>query len=125
VAAGAKQRFPDDRVEISAIIGDVADRDVIVVDDEIAKGSTIIELLDRLRERNARSIRIACTHALFSSGALTRIGEYDDVLEIVCTNTVPIEEKSPKLKVLSIASALAEAMQRIHDGESVSALFDA
>src|SRR5947208_4210580 len=53
VAAGAKQRFPDDRVVISAIIGDVAGRDVIVLDDEIAKGSTVLELLDRLREHKA------------------------------------------------------------------------
>ncbi|WP_117208314.1 ribose-phosphate diphosphokinase [Allorhizocola rhizosphaerae] len=125
VAAGAKQRFAD-RVEISAVIGDIEGRDVIVLDDEIVKGSTLIELLDRLRERNARSIRVACTHGLFSNGALRRIGEQDDVLEIVCTNTVPIarDEVVPKLKVLSIAPALAEAMRRIHDGESVSALFD-
>jgi ribose-phosphate pyrophosphokinase len=126
VAAGAKQRFPDDRVEISAVIGDVEGRDIIVLDDEIVKGSTLIELLNRLRERDARSIRVACTHGLFSRGALRRIGEQDDVLEIVCTNTVPIpgEEVVPKLKVLSIAPALAEAMRRIHNGESVSSLFD-
>lgn len=127
VAAGAKQRFADDDVRISSIIGDVTDRDIIVLDDEIAKGSTVIELLARLRELGARSIRVACTHGLFASGALSRIGDQPDVLEIVCTNTVPIpdEERTPKLKVLSIAPALAEAMQRIHDGESVSALFDA
>lgn len=126
VAAGAKQRFPDDQVVISAVIGDVADRDVIVLDDEIAKGSTVIELLDRLREQGARSIRVACTHGLFSNGALTRIGSQPDVLEIVCTNTVPIvrEERVPNLKVLSVAPALAEAMRRIHNGESVSSLFD-
>jgi ribose-phosphate pyrophosphokinase len=125
VAAGAKQRFPNDRVVISTIIGDVAGRDIIVVDDEIAKGSTLIELLDRLRERHARSVRIACTHGLLASGALKRLADQQDVLEIVCTNTVPIEEKSPKLTVLSIAPALAEAMRRIHNGESVSTLFDA
>ncbi len=125
VAAGAKQRFPNDKVVISTIIGEVTGRDVIIVDDEIAKGSTIIELLQRLRERDVRSIRIACTHGLFAAGALARITEQEDVVEIVCTNTVPIEEKSPKLKVLSIAPALAEAMRRIHNGESVSALFDA
>ena len=90
VAAGAKQRFSDDRVEISAVIGDVAGRDVIVLDDEIAKGSTVIELLDHLRERKVRSIRVACTHGLFASGALERLSEQPDVLEIVCTNTVPI-----------------------------------
>jgi ribose-phosphate pyrophosphokinase len=125
VAAGAKQRFSDDRVKISAVIGDVTDRDVIVLDDEIAKGSTVIELMDHLRELKVRSIRLACTHGLFSSGALDRLGEPEDVLEIVCTNTVPIppEKRVPKLKVLSVAPALAEAMRRIHNGESVSALF--
>jgi ribose-phosphate pyrophosphokinase len=125
VAAGAKQRYADDRVVISAIIGDVEGKDVIVLDDEIAKGSTVIELVQRLRERNARSIRIACTHGLFSSDALARLTGLTDVAEIVCTNTVPIaaDKTSPKLKVLSIAPALAEAIRRIHNGESVSALF--
>ena len=125
VAAGAKQRFSDDHVKISAIIGDVAGRDIIVLDDEIARGSTVIELLERLRERDARSVRIACTHGLFSGGALDRLNQQHDVLEIVSTNTVPIpaEKCVPKLKILSVAPALAEAMRRIHNGESVSALF--
>ena len=127
VAAGAKQRFADDRVSISSVIGEVAGRDVIVLDDEIAKGSTVLELLERLRELGPRSIRVACTHGLFADGALKRIGEQPDVLEIVCTNTVPVqeEERTEKLRVLSIAPALAEAVRRIHNGESVSALFDA
>lgn len=126
VAAGAKQRFTDDRVSITSIIGDVAGRDVIVLDDEIAKGTTVLELLDRLREEKVASIRVACTHGLFAADALDRIHDQPDVLEIVCTNTVPIPaaKRRPKLKVLSIASALAEAMRRIHLGESVSALFD-
>jgi ribose-phosphate pyrophosphokinase len=127
VAAGAKQRFADDKVTISSVIGEVAGRDVIVLDDEIAKGSTIIELLERLRELGARSVRVACTHGLFAAGALKRLSDQPDVVEIVCTNTVPIpaSEHTEKLTVLSIAPALAEAMRRIHNGESVSALFDA
>jgi ribose-phosphate pyrophosphokinase len=125
VAAGAKQRFDDDKVVISAIIGEVAGRDVIVLDDEIAKGSTVVELLDRLREQKVGSIRVACTHGLFSGGALRRIADQSDVSEIVCTNTVPMppEKRVPKLTVLSVAPALAEAVRRIHNGESVSALF--
>jgi ribose-phosphate pyrophosphokinase len=127
VAAGAKQRFADDRVSISAVIGEVTGRDVIVLDDEIARGSTVLELLERLRELKVNSIRVACTHGLFAGDSLERIGGEDDVLEIVCTNTVPIppEKRVPKLKVLSIAPALAEAIRRIHVGESVSVLFDA
>jgi ribose-phosphate pyrophosphokinase len=125
VAAGAKQRYSDDRVQISTVIGDVGGRDIIVLDDEIARGSTVIELLERLRERDAGSVRIACTHGLFSAGALDRLNQRPDVLEIVSTNTVPIpaEKCVPKLKILSVAPALAEAMRRIHNGESVSALF--
>ncbi|WP_405480155.1 ribose-phosphate diphosphokinase [Streptomyces anulatus] len=127
VAAGAKQRFSNDRVSIGSVIGDVAGRDVIVLDDEIAKGSTVLELLARLRELGVASVRIVCTHGLFSSGALKRLSDQPDVQEIICTNTVPIPagERTGKLTVLSIAPALAEAMRRIHNGESVSALFDA
>jgi ribose-phosphate pyrophosphokinase len=127
VAAGAKQRFADDRVSISSVIGDVAGRDVIVLDDEIAKGSTVLELLERLRELDVRSVRVACTHGLFSAGALKRIADQPEVVEIVCTNTVPIplDGRVPELEVLTVAPPLAEAIRRIHNGESVSALFDA
>jgi ribose-phosphate pyrophosphokinase len=126
VAAGAKERISDDRVTITSIIGDVAGRDVIVIDDEIARGTTTIELLGRLREHGARSVRIACTHGLFCDGALKRIAAWPEVLEIVCTNTVAITDAEPesKLHVISLAAALAEAIRRIHEGESVSALFD-
>jgi ribose-phosphate pyrophosphokinase len=126
VAAGAKERIDDDRVQITAVIGDIDDRDVIVLDDEIAKGTTILELLARLRERKVRSIRTAFTHGLFAGGSLDKLSAQDDVLEIVCTNTVPIADADrwPKLQVLSVAPALAEAIRRIHNGESVSALFD-
>jgi ribose-phosphate pyrophosphokinase len=125
VAVGAKQRINDHKVSITSVIGEVAGKDVIVLDDEIARGSTVLELLDRLRERDVTSVRVACTHGLFADGAIERIGAKSDVLEIVCTNTVPIplEERSPKLTVLSVAPMLAEAMRRIHNGESVSTLF--
>ncbi len=125
VAAGAKQRFVDDRVVITAVIGDVADRDIIVLDDEIAKGSTVFELLERLREQKVRSIRVACTHGLFAANAVQRLSAEDDIAEIVSTNTVPIPmaNRTDKLTVLSVAPAIAEAMRRIHNGESVSALF--
>ena len=125
VAAGAKQRFSDDRVVISTVIGDIEGRDVIVLDDEIARGSTVFELIDRLRERGVASIRVACTHGLFTADALSRLQAEEDVLEIVCTNSVPLPKDKwvPKLRVLSIAPAMAEAMRRIHNGESVSSLF--
>jgi ribose-phosphate pyrophosphokinase len=126
VALGAKQRISDSEVRISAIIGDVAGRDVIILDDEIAAGTTLIEVLDRLREIGIGEVRIACTHGLFGRGAVQRLAAQPDVVEIVSMNTVPIsaEKRVEKLTVLSVAPALAEAMRRIHEGESVSELFD-
>jgi ribose-phosphate pyrophosphokinase len=123
VAAGAKERLSDTQVSITTIIGDVSGRDVIVLDDEIARGTTMFELLDRLREQGARSIAVACTHGLFIDSALEKLAA-TDVTEIVCTNSVPMPMANPKLKVLSVAPALAEAINRIHNGESVSSLFD-
>ena len=123
VAAGAKERISDTQVKITTIIGDVSGRDVIVLDDEIARGTTIFELLDRLREQGARSVAVACTHGLFVDSALEKLSA-TDVTEIVCTNSVPIPAFQPKLTVLSVAPALAEAINRIHNGESVSSLFD-
>ncbi len=127
VAVAAKQRISDKEVRIASIIGDVAGKDVIVLDDEIARGTTTLELLQRLREQKVRSIRIACTHGLFAAGAAARLSEQPDVLEIVCTNTVPVppDKRGSKLTVLSIARPLANAIQHIHNGESVSALFHA
>ena len=122
VAAGAKERISDTEVRIAAIIGDVTGRDVIVLDDEIARGTTVFELLDRLREQEVPSVAVACTHGLFTDGALDKLAAAD-VTEIVCTNSVPVPADHPKLHVLSVAPALAGAINRIHDGESVSALF--
>lgn len=127
VAAGAKQRFENDQVKITSIIGDVKGRDVIVLDDEIANGSTITEVLRLLAEQGAGSVKVACTHGIFSNGAVQRIAADPHVTEIVCTNTVPIadQKRDPKLTVLTVAPAFARAIHNIHTGESVSALFDA
>ena len=98
---------------------------MIVLDDEIARGTTLIELLAELRAHRVKSVRIVCTHGLFADGALDLIAAAPEVTEIVCTNTVPPPNPGTtgKLTVLSVAPALAEAIRRIHLGESVSALF--
>jgi ribose-phosphate pyrophosphokinase len=124
VAAGAKERFNDEKVSISSIIGDVADRDVVILDDEIARGTTVLEILSVLRRQEPRSISVACTHGLFADSALEKLAAAEDVSEIVCTNSVPVPFRHPKLTVLSVAPALAEAIRRTHDGQSVSVLFD-
>ena len=126
VAAGSKQRLSDDRVAIEAIVGNVNGKNVIVIDDEIANGGTVVEVLDKLRERRVKRIAVACTHGLFTGKAIERLKAQSDVDAIVTTDTVPIpaEKRLPNMRVLSVAPVLAEAIRRIHVGKSVSALFD-
>ena len=127
VAAGSKMRLSDDRVVIDAVVGDVAGKNVIILDDEIANGGTIVEVLEKLRERGVKRIVVACTHVLFTGKAIARLGAQADIAEIVTTDTVPVpaEKRLPNMTVLSVAPLLAEAIRRIHVGESVSGLFDA
>ncbi len=124
VAAGSKQRLADDKVVIDAIVGDVRGRNVIILDDEIATGGSILELLRKLRELDVQRISLACTHGLFTGKAIERLASCD-LHEIVTTNTVPIaaEKRLPNMTVLSIAPLMGEAIHRIHHGESVSSLF--
>jgi ribose-phosphate pyrophosphokinase len=125
VAAGSKQRQSDDSVVIDRIVGDVHGKDVIVLDDEIATGGSIIELLRVLRQEGAQQISVACTHGLFTGPAIERLKQEPDVAEIVVTNTVPLppEKQLPNIMVRSVAPLFAEAVHRIHAGESVSSLF--
>ena len=128
VAAGSKRRISDTKVVIDAIVGDVDDKRVIVLDDEIATGGTIVELIHRLRDRGVGDVTIACTHGLFTSNALERFRALDEVREVVTTDTVPRPEgiqSDARLTTLSVAPLLAEAIRRIHNGESVSSLFTA
>ncbi len=127
VAAGAKRRLTDDRVAIDSIVGDVAGKDVIVLDDEIATAGSLVELFDKLREVGVNSISAACVHGLFTGPAVERLNAQEDLREIVCTNTVPprMADGLEKLTVLSVAPLFAEAMRRINSGESISSLFDA
>ena len=127
VAAGSKKRMSDDRVVIDALVGDVDGKNVIVLDDEIANGGTIVEVLAKLRERHVKQITVACTHGLFTGKAIARLKAQPDIFEIVTTDTVPVpaDKRLPNMKILSVAPLLAEAIHRIHVGESVSDLFDA
>jgi ribose-phosphate pyrophosphokinase len=128
VAAGSKRRIDDEHVVIERIVGDVTGRDVILLDDEIANAGTVVEMLRLLREHQVGRIVVACTHGLFTGLAVERLSRQTDVTEVVTTNTVPLTpakmEALPQLRVLSVAPLLAEAIQRIHDGESISSLFD-
>ena len=125
VAAGSKQRLSDDRVVIDRIVGDVADRDVIVLDDEIATAGSIVELLRVLRGAGARRASVVCTHGLFTGQAVERLAAEPDITQIVTTDTVPQTkgDRLPNLVVRSVAPLFAETVHRIHHGESVSSLF--
>lgn len=124
VAAGSKKRLADDQVVIDAIVGDVAGRKAIVLDDEIATGGSIVELLDRLAEQGCTEAAVACTHGLFVGKAIERLREHPMITEVVTTDTVPPPADWPELQVRSIADLFAQAIERIHAGESVSSLFD-
>lgn len=125
LAAGRKERLSDEKVVIDTIVGDVDNKNVIIIDDEIANGGTIFEIIERIRERGVGNISVVCTHGLFTGRAIERLRGRSDIMEIVTTNTVPIppEKRLPNMTILSIAPLMAEAIRRIHIGESVSSLF--
>lgn len=124
VAAGSKQRKSDDKVVIDSIVGDVRGKRAIVLDDEIATGGSIIELLDRLADVGVTEAAVACTHGLFSGNAVERLRNHPMVSQIVTTDTVPAPGRWPELQVRTVSGLFAEAIKRIHGGESVSILFD-
>ncbi len=125
VAAASKRRLSDSSVKIEAVVGDIAGKNVIVIDDEIANGGTVIALLRALRAHGARRIAIACTHGLFTGQAVQRLCAESDVEEIVATDSVPgpARAEMPNLRILSVAPLFAEAISRVHLGRSISDLF--
>jgi len=125
VAAGNKRRIDDRRVVIDGIVGDVNKETAIVTDDEIATGTSVIEMLNLLEKHGVRRAFVVCTHGVFTDEALPRLSEHPLVHEIIATDTVPVapDRRIPKLTTVSVSGLLAEAIQRIHRDESVSALF--
>jgi ribose-phosphate pyrophosphokinase len=124
IAVIDKERISDTEVKIKAMIGDVRDKDVIIFDDEISTGTTLVATVDEIKNRGVKSIRAACTHGLFCGPAIKLI-QKSPVEEVVATNTVDIPKgkRIGKITVLSVAPLFAEAIKRIHLGESVSSLF--
>jgi ribose-phosphate pyrophosphokinase len=110
--------------EVLSVIGEVDGRNVIIIDDLVDTGGTVVLAAQELAKRGAKEIYVGCTHGLFSGNALARL-EGAPIKEIVVTDTIPLDSKVPrdKLRVLSVAGLLGEAMRRIHLGESVSSLF--
>ncbi|NLX43206.1 MAG: ribose-phosphate pyrophosphokinase [Chloroflexi bacterium] len=125
VAAGDKTRVSDTEVVLNTIIGDIAGRDVIVFDDEIATGGSTIAMVEALRQQGVRRITLACTHGVFSGNAIASLGARDDIAEIVTTNTVPVPEakRLPNMTVLSVGSIFGQAIHCNLMGRSVGPLF--
>ncbi|HEY0141798.1 MAG TPA: ribose-phosphate pyrophosphokinase [Thermoanaerobaculia bacterium] len=121
-----KRRFAKNQTEVMNIIGEVEDRHVLIVDDIIDTAGTLIHSVDALFEHGAKSISAACTHAVLSGPAIQRINA-SKLNQVICTNSIPMQEKQvdcSKLRPLSIAPLLAQAIQRIHQEDSVSSLFE-
>ena len=119
-----KRRTGPNEAKVMHIVGEVEGRDVIIVDDMIDTGGTLLQAVPALLEKGAKRIFASCTHPVLSGPAVERI-EGSALEEVVVTNTIPLPEDrvSKKLTVLSVAPLLGEAISRIHKEESVSRLF--
>ena len=119
-----KRRTGPNEAKVMHIVGEVEGRDVIIVDDMIDTGGTLLQAVPALLEKGAKRIFASCTHPVLSGSAVERI-EGSALEDVVVTNTIPLPEGrvSKKLTILSVAPLLGEAISRIHKEESVSRLF--
>jgi ribose-phosphate pyrophosphokinase len=118
----------DDEPLAMSIIGDVTDRDVIVVDDEVDTGGSVSQAVNIVKVNGARDVTLVCVHPVFSASAAQRLAALP-LKEIITTDTIPIppEKRAPlgnKLTILSVAPLLGEVIQRAHEGRSVGEMFD-
>ncbi|GAB6183495.1 ribose-phosphate pyrophosphokinase [Thermodesulfovibrio hydrogeniphilus] len=120
-----KRRDAPNVSKVMHVIGDVKDKDAILIDDMIDTAGTITQAAKALLEKGAKRVFAAATHGVLSGPAIERLN--DSVLEkVIITDTVPIgdkKEKCPKIEVLTVAHLLGEAIKRIHEETSISSLF--
>lgn len=120
-----KRRTGPNVAEVMHLIGDVRDKIAIILDDMIDTAGTLTQAAKALKENGARAIYACATHGVLSGPAIERINN-SDIEEIVLTDTIPLgdkEQQTGKVRMLSVADLLAEAIRRIHEDESVSSLF--
>jgi ribose-phosphate pyrophosphokinase len=120
-----KRREGPNNAEVMNIIGDIEGRSALLLDDMIDTAGTIVQGAQACADKGAKMVWTACTHPVLSGPALERL-QSSCLTEVVVTNTIPLngkEQQCPKLRVLSVASLLGEAITRIHEEESVSSLF--
>jgi ribose-phosphate pyrophosphokinase len=110
--------------EVMNIIGEIVGRNVFIFDDMIDTAGTIVNAAYALKENGARDVYACCTHPIFSGDALKIIAQ-SPLKEVIVTDTIPLNDKKPKdkIRVASVAYLLGEAIRRIHNRQSVSALF--
>jgi ribose-phosphate pyrophosphokinase len=122
-----KRRDPKvpNQVKVHEVVGQVAGRTCLLVDDMIDTGGTIVQAAEALRENGAAEVIVAATHAVLSGPAVDRL-KNSPITEVIVTNTLPIPEERmfPQLTVLSIAPMIARAIREVFDDGSVTSLFD-
>ena len=121
-----KRRESPEKTEAMHILGLVENKNAIIVDDLIATRSSLFEALYALKKAGAKSIYAAIAHGVLSGPAIERLEKHKDLKELIVSDSIPLDtkKKHPRIKVLSIAELLGEAIKRIHNEESVSCLFD-
>ncbi|MGH2267469.1 ribose-phosphate pyrophosphokinase [Campylobacter taeniopygiae] len=117
-----KRRERANESEVMNIIGDVKDKEVVLVDDIIDTAGTIVKAAEVLKDKGAKSVMACCTHAVLSGPAYDRI-ENGVLDELVVTDTIPLRKELPNIKVLSVAPIFAEVIRRVYHNESVNSLF--
>lgn len=125
LAIGDKERVDhDEQAEVLEVIGHVAGKHALVVDDFSISGGTLCEVASKLMEKGALSVRVAVTHGIFTGPALEKI-EKSPISKVLVTDSVelPGAGGSPKVQTVSVAPLLGEAIRRIHNRESISVLF--
>ncbi len=120
-----KRRVNDVKAEVMHILGEVKDKNVILVDDMVATAGSLVEAAAALKKEGAKDIYAAITHPVLCGPAIERL-KGSSIKELVVTNTIPIskEKNIDQIKQLSVADMLAEAIKRIHNEETISALFE-
>ena len=117
-----KQRKRANEVADMTVIGDVKGKDVVMVDDIIDTAGTLTKAADMMIENGANSVRAFCTHPVLSGAAYERLEKYQ-IKELVVTDTIPLKQKSEKIKVLSVGSLFGEVMNNVVAGRSISSHF--
>jgi len=121
-----KRRVSPEKAEAVHIMGEVEGKNVIIVDDMVATGSSLIEAVEALKKAKAKTIYAAITHGILSGPAIQRVDQCKGLEKLLISDSVPLppDKAHPKIEALSVANLLAEAIKRIHNEESISCLFD-